>query len=382
MESSLSGLIKASAFLRPRMLHLDNFIRKYLSAAGLGMRAATRESGERAKGIVETVCGFYPPKYGFEREAVFMTSNTKNNTFCNVTSLAVKSCGRYFDDCDKPVAVGERFFQAASLLMAGDYLGLQVSAEAENGCTAIAFSGSDVSITQEDYKWIFHGCADAETGSNTVPDDIFSEKHQVYTLLPQASSEHASGTKSENHASEYFSQLLDMMLDIGAAIRILVEPVCGSSTGRGRILFSLPQTLPLRLRTILAMAFPGTEAKELSELEQTDGLLDGGFIKCGVAGLLKALMRMRKKTEEEEYSEDEIEESDDDEFDEELEDKPSTPIEKLDLSVCSHNCLKRAGVTSVEKLRTMSDDELMRVRNFSRKCLDEIRQKLVEMSGT
>ena len=121
----------------------------------------------------------------------------------------------------------------------------------------------------------------------------------------------------------------------------------------------------------------------MTELKQADGLLDGSFIKCGVAGILKALMRMRKKTEED-YSEDEIEESDcfDDEFDKELEDKPSTPIEKLDLSIRSYNCLKRAGITTVEKLRTMSDDELMRVRNFSRKCLDEIRQKLAEMPET
>lgn len=146
-------------------------------------------------------------------------------------------------------------------------------------------------------------------------------------------------------------------------------------------MFSLPQALPLRLRTILAMAFPGTEAKELTELTQTNAFIDGGFIKCGVARLLKALMRMRKKTEED-YSEDEIEESDDDEFDEELEDKPSTPIEKLDLSVRSYNCLKRTGITSVEKLRTMSDDKLMRVRNLGRKCVEEIKQKLAEMPET
>lgn len=276
------------------------------------------------------------------------------------------------------------------MLAEGDYLGFQLSPEDKIGCAAIAFSGVDVSITQEDYAWIFHDCADVTLVSNDAHNDMFSENRRVYILVLRESSgeagDYLSGAKSIKLAEEYSTQLLDMMLGSSAAIRIIAEPVCGSSTGRGRILFSLPQALPLRLRTILAMAFPGTEAKELTELKQVDvdGLLDGSFIKCGVAGLLKALMRMRKKTEKEEYSEDEIEESDcfDDEFDDDSEDKPSTPIEKLDLSVRSYNCLKRASITSVEKLRTMSDNELMRVRNLGRKCVEEIKQKLAEMPET
>ncbi len=316
-----------------------------------------------------------------------MISNMKNNTLSNVTSLAVKAYDWYYGDYDEAIAAGEKFLQTASMLAVGDYLGFQLFPEDKIGCAAIAFSGVDVSITQEDYAWIFHDCADVTLVSNDAHNDMFSENRRVYILVLRESSgedgDYLSGAKSIKLAEEYFTQLLDMMLGSSAAIRIIAEPVCGSSTGRGRILFSLPQALPLRLRTILAMAFPGTEARELTELAQTDGLLDGSFIKCGVAGILKALMRMRKKTEED-YSEDEIEEPDffDDEFDEELEDKPSTPIEKLDLSIRSYNCLKRAGITTVEKLRTMSDDELMRVRNFSRKCLDEIGQKLAEMPET
>lgn len=315
-----------------------------------------------------------------------MISNMKNNALSNVTSLAVKAYDWYYGDYDEAITAGEKFLQTASMLAEGDYLGFQLSPEDKTGCAAIAFSGVDVSITQEDYAWIFHDCADVTLVSNDAHDDMFSENRRVYILVLRESSgeagDYLSDAKSIKLAEEYFTQLLDMMLGSSAAIRIIAEPVCGSSTGRGRILFSLPQALPLRLRTILAMAFPGTEAKELTELKQADGLLDGSFIKCGVAGLLKALMRMRKKTEKEEYSEDEIEESDDDEFDEELEDKPSTPIEKLDLSVRSYNCLKRTGITTVEKLRTMSDDELMRVRNLGRKCVEEIKQKLAQMPET
>lgn len=310
-----------------------------------------------------------------------MTNKMKNNTFYNVTSLAVKSYNRYFADCDKPIAVGERFFHAASLLAAGDYLGLQVSAEAENGCSAIAFSCSDLSITLDDYRWIFHDCADVDAVPENVPDDMFGENFKVYELISQASSEQDSGAKSKNHTSEYFSQLLEMMLEPGAAIRILVEPVCGSPIGRGRILFRLPHILPLRLRTTLAMAFPGTEAKEVSTVTESDAPLDCDILMHGISALLYALMCKQVKKEDTEFD-DEIADLDPELSKDEFDYEPSTPIEKLDLGVRSYNCLKRKGILSVEKLRTLNDDELMHIRNLSKSCIDEIKQKLAETADT
>lgn len=51
-------------------------------------------------------------------------------------------------------------------------------------------------------------------------------------------------------------------------------------------------------------------------------------------------------------------------------------IEELDLSVRSFNCLKRAGINTVEDLINRTEDEMMRVRNLGRKSLDEIIGKL------
>ena len=48
-------------------------------------------------------------------------------------------------------------------------------------------------------------------------------------------------------------------------------------------------------------------------------------------------------------------------------------IEELNLSVRAYNCLMRAGVDTVEKLRSMSDEDLMRVRNLGKTCFDEIK---------
>ena len=51
-------------------------------------------------------------------------------------------------------------------------------------------------------------------------------------------------------------------------------------------------------------------------------------------------------------------------------------IEELDLSVRSFNCLKRAGINTVEDLINKSEDEMMKVRNLGKKSLEEVISKL------
>lgn len=54
-------------------------------------------------------------------------------------------------------------------------------------------------------------------------------------------------------------------------------------------------------------------------------------------------------------------------------------IEEMDLSVRSYNCLKRAGINTVEDLTNKTEDEMMKVRNLGRKSLDEVLGKLHEV---
>jgi DNA-directed RNA polymerase subunit alpha len=54
-------------------------------------------------------------------------------------------------------------------------------------------------------------------------------------------------------------------------------------------------------------------------------------------------------------------------------------IEELDLSVRSYNCLKRAGINTVEDLTNKTEDDMMKVRNLGRKSLEEVVQKLEAM---
>ena len=54
-------------------------------------------------------------------------------------------------------------------------------------------------------------------------------------------------------------------------------------------------------------------------------------------------------------------------------------IDELELSVRSYNCLKRAGINTVEELCNKTPDDMMKVRNLGRKSLEEVLTKLKEL---
>lgn len=55
------------------------------------------------------------------------------------------------------------------------------------------------------------------------------------------------------------------------------------------------------------------------------------------------------------------------------------PIEELNLSVRSYNCLKRAGIDTVQELTRKTEEDMMRVRNLGKKSLQEVKEKLAEL---
>ncbi len=67
-----------------------------------------------------------------------------------------------------------------------------------------------------------------------------------------------------------------------------------------------------------------------------------------------------------------VEETEDDKRDKVLD----MTIEELDLSVRSYNCLKRAGINTVDELTQRTEEDMMKVRNLGKKSLEEVQQKL------
>ena len=54
-------------------------------------------------------------------------------------------------------------------------------------------------------------------------------------------------------------------------------------------------------------------------------------------------------------------------------------IDELELSVRSYNCLKRAGINTVQELINKTPEDMMKVRNLGRKSLEEVQAKIKEL---
>ena len=65
--------------------------------------------------------------------------------------------------------------------------------------------------------------------------------------------------------------------------------------------------------------------------------------------------------------------------DDKKEKKLEMTIEELDLSVRSYNCLKRAGINTLQELTDKTESDMMRVRNLGRKSLEEVKNKLTDL---
>lgn len=86
---------------------------------------------------------------------------------------------------------------------------------------------------------------------------------------------------------------------------------------------------------------------------------------------LEVMVELSQKVKEEDY----MVEREDEQNSQILE----MQIEDLDLSVRSYNCLKRAGINTVEELTQKTEEDMMKVRNLGKKSLKEVKQKLDEL---
>ncbi len=129
----------------------------------------------------------------------------------------------------------------------------------------------------------------------------------------------------------------------------------------GLILIHLNGEMPLRMRVSLAQAFPSMTPVKL---RPGRGSSDGIDLPADpVISLTSALIDyLDGKAKNEDDSDHEI--------------SDHTPIEDLDLSVRSFNCLRRAGIGTVGDIRGLSYEKLRSIRNLSLKCANEILEKI------
>ena len=115
-----------------------------------------------------------------------------------------------------------------------------------------------------------------------------------------------------------------------------------------------------------------TDFDKLSLEVWTNGTLSAKEAVSLGAKILNEHLKLFIDLSENEFATDIMIEKDDDSREKVLE----MTIEELDLSVRSFNCLKRAGINTVEDLINKSEEDMMKVRNLGKKSLDEVVEKL------
>ncbi|MBQ3291219.1 MAG: AAA family ATPase [Mogibacterium sp.] len=318
----------------------------------------------------------------------------------NITSLTLVSCGSYYGP-KKAQAAAERFIYAASLLESGQYLCWQVQADEQGNFIFAVFSSEEVDVTSEDFKWIFRDAADV-TGdgqSDAVISDMWSGDRKVYALTykrDELQNIRTDGKSNDYYYDDidqpdngYFEELFDMLAVSGGAIRIIAGPSC-SGSGIGTILISLTESMPLRMQTVFSLAVKDTIASEAEKekySQRTPMELPAECLSSGLSGMIgHFLKRPDAEAQSDENTDPElgifgagVVLTDLPEEPEKIILSGDAPIDDLELSVRSYNCLKRAQINTVGELSELSDDELMEIRNFGNKNLDEVRKKLASI---
>ena len=310
----------------------------------------------------------------------------------SVFSLRLPTDGKYAFHQASGVAA-ERFLQASELLPAGGFLGVELIPERGAKQEFFLFSAPDAAVSDEDYSWIFENCAAEEPTETKALDGLFAEGRKVYALAESVNGEGVATAESNSFTVESYYrrdaeeryrldlvlQLYELLLQEGGRLRMVAASSAGRENPahtRGRILLSLPNAISLRLHAQLALTFPGTEIQALSEEAETETQeacvsesgLSEGMIRFLL--LLFALERQQEKSNAAEVPE---------EWKEPENCRNPILIEDLELSKRSYNCLKHAGILTVEQLKRLSEDELRHIRNMGLKSVREIQYKLEEI---
>lgn len=315
--------------------------------------------------------------------------NSKHNEISNVAVLLLKRQDLgFYEIMDVANESVERFLQSAALLLKEQFLAWQI-ARSKGGKDHIrAFSSLGVGVTREDFGWMFQPYADIASFSAKAPDRQPGSGNQIYKLCPKDTAQFDSSNSSADNeygmiSISYFRQLLDEMAQNDSFIQIQAG-VGADNMPTGLITLSLPDKMTLKMRTLIALAFPNTKVEKMSSsVVGNDIPLE--YLQKTMSGILVALLK--EPSQQKHFDDDDLDLDYDDIYeDTELEsdclpENDLMSIDELDLSVRTFNCLKRARINTVKELKKLSDADYGRIRNLGRKGMEEVKQKLAEISG-
>lgn len=331
---------------------------------------------------------------------------------------------------------GNRFLNTSAMLPKGEFLGLQISKQDGGDIQTVAFASAETLVTREDFNWMFDHCGKADSNTQCKLSEISGEGRKVYMLASaEGSSLDVSNVpmkgdiKTVSYNNDYYDdeyenvsvnlipdrneylkdwsdELFGMLMEAGAIIRITAGHSEIKESGHGSVMISFPGAMPLRIRSMISMAYPHMVAKDLEEEKILSNKAGNLSDTCFVGSLIRFLgallanaSKLKQETERDaQYENDGIEDTFDKDsyYDSEDEERfASAPgqadgegntndpegfrdmkIVDMELSVRTTNCLRRAGIETLRDLLDTTEDELNKVRNFGRKCNEEVKYVL------
>lgn len=255
---------------------------------------------------------------------------------------------------------GSRFFGLAAMMPQGSYLGLQVTCPEGKEGTCLLFTDADAQ--PEDLVWVSNGLAAVKPADISELPDPVQEGRTQYIL--SGIQDPAGGRKDEIFGKLQRSSMQNTLMGSGLILQILAEPDEAEGV-RAALLVSCPGQMPLRLKTALSALLPGTRLGVCGK----DGVMPQADKPACLETVIKFTAALLDLTARSQIYSDQPRELS--AFDE-------TDIETMAFSVRTYNCLKRAGIHTLGQLREKDDEALMKIRNFGKKNLAEVKEKLKE----
>ena len=294
----------------------------------------------------------------------------ENNKIYNVSSLSLEygwedSIKSYQSVLLEP---NVRFLNMAARLPKDEYMGMDFYEVTSDSIMCNIFTSAASGVSSNDICWIFQNVAYVNNPQPEKIDNFFATGNEVYVIAPTES------FADKNHSADIgqYADLISNMVNTNAVMRIIIRSLGNNRDISGIVMLSFPEQPSLRIQTSMAMTFPLDTINELNEVQNGDLRIKGFSIGDMTDIMSKLLTAAGPK----------LEESFEKSFNEEVSydalpyQSVLTPIDILDFSVRTYNCLTRANINFIETLKDIPDEELRKVRNLGRKGYDEIKEKL------
>lgn len=318
--------------------------------------------------------------------------NSLFNETSNMAILSIKSMDHTYSRRDTAADVGKKLLKLSTLLKKEQVVCLQIKRSEDGKSQACIFSSKDAEVNEEDFGWMFRDCAEigsfCEVSSvirHGATDKIYELRHQTSDI---SGKQHGRCKNEKSNSGDsvswnYFRQLFNEIKKTDVAVQFSAG-VSQKGIPAGAITFSMTGEMSLRMRTLISLAFPSTKVSKVTEIVENPA--ETGIAMNLLLESVKDALEML------------MDERDDDEIAKKTQDNTNgrsleincnsesktektgfTSIDELEVSVRTYNCLRRAGINTIEELRRLSAEDYHHIRNMGRRSIEEIKRKLYEL---